>query len=136
MKTLKTLLVAVGAALLCSAFTTGDDKPARSKDKTVYAFGVAASFNDSSVYFTDIQPLDSVALEKKTGFLPHRALYAYQLKNYLEYNLQKKDYTPMIYFGRNKAKLQKEATKVKGKYKAAEVKQLTVDDFKFEKPQE
>lgn len=36
-------------------------------------FGVAASFNDTVVYFTDIQVLDSVKLDKG-GFLPKRDL--------------------------------------------------------------
>ena len=48
------------------------------------------SFNDSIVYYTDIQVLDSVELDKN-GFLPKRDLYTYQLKNYLEYNLKKPD---------------------------------------------
>lgn len=43
---------------LCSAFTMkGGHKP-------VYAFGVAAAFNDSVVYYTEIQQLDSVSLDK------------------------------------------------------------------------
>lgn len=57
---------------LCTAFTMKSHKP-------VYAFGVAASFNDSVVYCTEIQVLDSTALDKN-GFLPKRDLYSYQLK--------------------------------------------------------
>lgn len=83
----------------------------KDKEKAVYAFGVAASFNDSIVYYTDIQVLDSVELDKN-GFLPKRDLYTYQLKNYLEYNLKKPDYTCMIYFSET-GKVGKEAVKVK-----------------------
>ena len=64
-------------------------------------FGIAASFNDSVVYCTEIQVLDSTALDKN-GFLPKRDLYSYQLKNYLEYDLKKPDYTCMIYFSESK----------------------------------
>ena len=97
-----------------------------------------ASFNDSIVYYTDIQVLDSVELDKN-GFLPKRDLYTYQLKNYLEYNLKKPDYTCMIYFSENRKKLEKEAVKVKGKYKKSKNMVLQVvkpEAFTFAKPQE
>lgn len=106
--------------------------------KAVYAFGVAASFNDSIVYYTEIQVLDSVKLDKN-GFLPKRELYAYQLKNYLEYNLRKMDYTCMIYFSENKGKLEKEAANVRGKYKKSGglvLRALEPTAFSFEKPQD
>ena len=96
------------------------------------------AFNDSIVYYTDIQVLDSVELDKN-GFLPKRDLYTYQLKNYLEYNLKKPDYTCMIYFSENKKKLEKEAVKVKGKYKKSKNMVLQVvkpEAFTFTKPQE
>lgn len=103
----------------------------------VYAFGVAASFNDSVVYCTEIQVLDSTALDKN-GFLPKRDLYSYQLKNYLEYDLKKPDYTCMIYFSENKKKLEKEAVKVKAKYKKSTMvlQAITSDKFSFKKPEE
>lgn len=105
--------------------------------KPVYAFGVAASFNDSVVYCTEIQVLDSTALDKN-GFLPKRDLYSYQLKNYLEYDLKKPDYTCMIYFSENKKKLEKEAVKVKAKYKKSTMvlQAITSDKFSFKKPEE
>lgn len=90
------------------------------------------------VYYTDIQVLDSVELDKN-GFLPKRDLYTYQLKNYLEYNLKKPDYTCMIYFSENRKKLEKEAVKVKGKYKKSKNMVLQVvkpEAFTFAKPQE
>lgn len=104
----------------------------------MYAFGVAASFNDSIVYYTDIQMLDSVTLDKN-GFLPKRESYTYQLKNYLEYNLNKPDYTCMIYFSESKSKLEKEAVKVQGKYKKNKgmlLETIKSEVFTFTKPQE
>lgn len=133
MKLMKSLPVAVALLTLCSAFTSGDKN-----DEKVYAFGVAASFKDSVVYFTDIQPLDSVELEKH-GFLPERSQYTYQLKNHLESQMGKPDYTCMIYFNKNKNRLHKEALKVQAKYKKSKgivLKTLGTDAFKFEKPQE
>ena len=117
MKYVRILCAVALVFALCSAFTMKD------KEKAVYAFGVAASFNDSIVYYTDIQVLDSVELDK----------------NYLEYNLKKPDYTCMIYFSENRKKLEKEAVKVKGKYKKSKNMVLQVvkpEAFTFTKPQE
>lgn len=132
MKYLRILLAVTLVFTLCSAFSMKKEK-----EKQVYAFGVAASFNDTIVYYTEIQMLDSVVLDKR-GFLPQRELYSYQLKNYLEYELVKPDYTCMIYFSENKNKLQKEASKVKGKYVKGNLKLQSIapSDFSFKKPEE
>lgn len=131
MKYVRMLMALAVVLTLCSAFTM------KSKDKPVYAFGIAASFNDSVVYYTDIQVLDSVSLGKG-GILPQRELYSYQLKNFVDYHKQKPDYTCMIYFSENKKKLQKEVLKVMGKYKKSSMvlEALSASEFKFEKPQD
>ncbi len=134
MKYIRVILTVTLAFLLCSAFSF----KSKDKDKKVYAFGIAASFNDSVVYYTDIQVLDSVKLDKD-GFLPNREAYSYQLKNYLEYNLSKPDYTCMVYFSENQSKLAKEAAKVKGKYKktnSAVLQPVKPEDFNFKKVDE
>lgn len=111
MKYVKILFAVALVFTLCSAFSLkkGGHKP-------VYAFGVSASFTDTVIYYTEIQMLDSVALDKN-GFLPHRELYSYQLKNYLEFDKGLPNRTCMIYFSENKKKLGKEAAKVVGKFK-------------------
>lgn len=132
MKYIKILFAVALAFVLCTAFTS------KSKEKPVYAFGVAASFNDSVVYYTEIQQLDSVELTK-SGFLPRRDLYAYQLKNHVEYQEHKSDYTCMIYFAESKKKLSKEASKIKGQYtkdKGMKLQLIKADAFTFKKPQE
>ncbi|AVM53792.1 hypothetical protein C3V43_13210 [Bacteroides heparinolyticus] len=132
MKYVRILCAVALVFALCPAFTM------KNKEKAVYAFGVAASFNDSIVYYTEIQLLDSVELDKN-GFLPKRELYTYQLKNYLEADFKKPDYTCMIYFSENKKKLEKEAAKVKGKYKKSTgllLQGIEPSAFKFKKPQE
>ena len=123
MKHVKIVFAVMLVFTLCTAFTMKSHKP-------VYAFGIAASFNDSVVYCTEIQVLDSTALDKN-GFLPKRDLYSYQLKNYLEY-------TCMIYFSESKKKLEKEAVKVKAKYKKGTMALQTIapDKFSFKKPEE
>lgn len=134
MKYVRILFAVALVFMVCSAFSFKKGKG----EKAVYAFGVAASFNDTVVYFTAIQLLDSVELDKN-GFLPKRDLYTYQLKNYLEYDLRCPDYTCMIYFSENKSKLEKEAAKVKGKYKKSKTMVLMPIDseaFRFKKPEE
>ena len=49
----------------------------------MYMFGMAASFNDTIVYFTSVQEIDSAWIEKKNKFLQARQLYSYQLRDYL-----------------------------------------------------
>ena len=131
MKYVKILFAVALVFSLCSAFSMKKGEP-----KAVYAFGFASSFTDTVAYYTDNQLLDSVKLTKE-GFLPHRDLYSYQLKNYLEYSKVQENSTCMIYFSKNKAKLHKELTKLLNKYKKnkkASVECIEIDKFKFTKP--
>lgn len=127
------LITMLGIMLtFCMAFTM------KKGDKPVYVFGLAASFNDSIIYYTEIQVLDSVSLDKE-GFLPRRELYSYQLKNYLEYELKKPNYTCMIYFSENKKKLEKEAIKVKANYQktnSTTLQAIEPTQFTFKKAEE
>ena len=136
MRYIRILWAVVLVFSICSAFSLKGKSSDSAKE--VYAFGIAASFNDTVVYYTEIQVLDSVKLNK-AGFLPQREAYTYQLKNYLEYDLKSPNYTCMIYFAENKKKLEKEAVKVKGKYKKSKNMVLQVvkpEAFTFTKPQE
>ena len=45
-----------------------------------YMFGVVTSFNDSVVYFTEIQRLDSTWINTKNNFLYSREYYSFQLR--------------------------------------------------------
>ncbi|WP_300549895.1 hypothetical protein [uncultured Bacteroides sp.] len=133
MKYVKILFAIALVFTMCSAFSMKKDLP-----KPVYAFGLSASFTDSVVYFTDIQILDSVTVSKE-GFLPHRELYSYQLKNFLEENQIQQNSTCMIYFSENRKKLEKEATKILSKYKKSNrvtVSRIDSDKFCFTKPEE
>lgn len=100
MKYVKILFAMALVLTMCSAFSLK-----KGHSKTVYAFGIAASFTDTVVYFTDIQILDSAKVSKE-GFLTHRDLYSYQLKNYVEDNGLQQNSTCMIYFSENRKKLE------------------------------
>ena len=133
MKYVKILFAIALVFTMCSAFSLKKDH-----SKPVYAFGISASFTDTIVYFTDIQILDSAKVSKE-GFLSHRELYSYQLKNYLEDNRLQQNSTCMIYFSENKKKLEKEATKILNKYKKNNrmtVSRIDSDKFHFTKPEE
>ena len=132
MKYIRLIMAVALTFLVCSAFTMKKDK-----EKPVYVFGVAASFTETLVYYTDIQLLDSVYLNEH-GFLPQRDLYSYQLKNHLEYNMNKLNYTCVIYFSDNKKKLEKEASKVKSGYLKSKqtLRPIEASEFQFKKPEE
>lgn len=73
-------MVIIVTMMILSANTSAKNK----RVPKVYAFGYASSFNDSVVYFTNIQEIDSVWINDKNNFLVDRANYSYQLRNYLE----------------------------------------------------
>ena len=81
----------------------------------VFMFGFAQSFNDSTVYFTDIQVVDSVYIEQKTKFLMERENYSYQLKNYLE-GTGKKNMACITSFALTRKDIEKKYLKMKQRY--------------------
>ena len=116
--------------MVCSAFSLKGNK----KNMGMYMVGVSASFTDSLIYFTDIQHLDSVSLDK-AKLLPLRGQYSDQLKDYLTNNLGLKDRTCFIYFDTKKSKLEKVMKKMKDNYKKegkAVLKEIG-PDFQFTK---
>lgn len=118
---------------VCSAFSLKS-----SKNKPVYIVGVSASFTDTLVYFTEIQFLDSVHIDKNK-MLPERAQYSYQLKNYLENEEGLSNRTCFVYFSNSKKKLQKTVTKMKAKYQKGKtmlMRQVNPNAFQFKRPEE
>lgn len=132
MKFTKIVLLLAVALVVCSAFSL------KKNNKPVYAFGFSASFTDTIVYYTEIQIIDSVHLDKN-GFLPYREHYSYQLKNYLEYNRGEKNRTCMIYFSNNQKDIAKQQSKLLNKYKkdkSIRLQELKKSDFTFKKPED
>lgn len=130
MKFAKIILLLTVALVVCSAFSK--------KSKTVYAFGFSSSFTDTVVYFTELQVLDSVLLDRN-GFLPYREHYSYQLKNYLEYEKGKQNRTCMIYFSDDKNKLIKTLNQLLLKYRkdtAIQLQEIKQEEFSFKRPEE
>ena len=106
----------------------------KEKKKGMYMVGVSASFTDSLIYFTDIQFLDSVELDKDE-LLPMRGQYSDQLDSYLEQVKGMENRTCFIYFDEKKDKVEKTIKKMKEKYQK-DGKSILRDlgaDFKFSK---
>ena len=98
-----------------------------------YIFGVAASFNDSIVYFTNVQEVDSVWINDKSDFLLNRSDYSYQLKNYLEsQGLSRR--TCIVSYALKRKAAEKKYTKMRNKYVkrgAFDLRDIDSKDFKF-----
>lgn len=109
-----------------------DDKKA--KEVSVYILGASTSFSDSIVYFTEIQKIDAVVLEN--GFLPHRQYYAYELKDYMNFEKNMPGRISVIYFDEKRNKLEKKEHKIKKHLMEKENKIVRYlgDNFKFVKP--
>ena len=104
------------------------------KEVPVYILGASISFSDSIVYFTEIQKLDNVVLEN--GFLPHRQYYAYELKDYMNFEENIPGRISVVYFDEKRSKLEKKEQKIKKHLMEKENKIIRYlgDKFKFVKP--
>jgi len=104
----------------------------------VYVFGCSFEFGDSIIYFTPIEAVDSIAIAKKTKFLPYRSDFSQQFKDQLEskkYNA--KNQTSSVFFSEKKKKLQKIYYKMRKKYLSnsdLQLQTLSEAEFKFVHP--
>lgn len=126
----------VTAALFIFILTTAWCMDMSAKNKKVpklYIFGMAASFNDSTVYFTDIQEVDSVWINAKNKFLINRNEYSHQLKDYLEGRGMSRR-TCIVSFALKRKNAQKKYNKMKNKYLKKgtfDMRDLDRKDFSF-----
>lgn len=106
---------------------------AENRRQTAYVYGFAASFNDSTVYFTDIQQIDSAYIDSKSGFLYGRSNYSYQLRDYLN-TLGEKTPTCITSFALNRKDAEKKFLQLRKRYIEGgnySVKYLKGTEFKF-----
>ena len=94
----------------------------KNTQKDVYLFGMSASFNDSTVYFTDIQHIAPAYFTPKTKFLHNRDGFSSQLGMYMK-ELSVENPTCITFFSQSQKKLQKKYAKVTRKYDASLVKE-------------
>ena len=122
-KLILTLVVAL-TALTASAVN---------KPEKVYMYGFAASFNDSTVYFTSLQEIDSAYIDSKTKFLYSRDNYSYRLRDYLSAH-GAENYTCTTVFALNRKAAEKKYAKLRKRYTQGgkyTVKDLSKTDFFF-----
>lgn len=104
---LAALMMALGFSSLANA--------AKNDPKTAYIFGFASSFNDSTVYITGVQKVDSAYFVGKANFLVSRDNYSFQLRDYLEQ--QGAGYrTCAVIYDLNQKKVEKKWMKLYSKY--------------------
>lgn len=117
--------------LLLIAFSTV--LSAANKKSKIYIYGFSASFNDSTVYFTEIQELDSAWTDQKTDFLYSRDNYSYQLRDYLK--TQGVDHpTCITSYGLKRKDAEKKYTRLRKKYTTGgqyTVRYITANEFQF-----
>ncbi|MGN1229362.1 MAG: hypothetical protein ACI4T5_06880 [Prevotella sp.] len=125
--------IAIAALILCSGLALQVN--AKNKVAPRYLFGFSASFADSTVYFTDIQKVDSTWIDSKTKFLLGREEYASQLKGYFN-SIKMPNRTCVVLFGKDLKKAEKKLKKLKETYTVKakggyDVRYLTKADFEF-----
>ena len=101
----------------------------------MYMFGFAASFNDSTICFTNIQEMDSVWYDTKTKFILSREEYSAQLKSYFANNGLKAR-TCIVLYDRNRKKVEKKLLKMKRLYTVKaknryDIRYIDYSDFTF-----
>lgn len=103
------------------------------KQERLYVYGVATSFNDSTVYITEIQQLDSAWVDAKTGFLYSRNNYSFQLRDHLKANGFANP-TCVTYFAKTRKEIEKKYVAIKKRYTTRghyNVKYVTKNDFTY-----
>ena len=128
------LLVLISAVAVASDRKNNRKEGKNVEPVPVYIWGVSMSFSDSTVYFTEIQELDSVVLQN--GALPHLQYYSYELKDYMSFEENMPGRISVIYFNEKRSKLEKKELKVKKHLieKEGKIVRYLGDKFKFVKP--
>lgn len=126
----KSAIIILFALMASVASLHADNKD----NDVVYVFGASVSFTDSVVYFTEVQKIEGVKLV--SGFLPHRQMYAYELKDYMNFKEGMPGRTSVIYFSKKRSTLEKKEKKIKERMVEREGKTVRYlgDKFVFTKP--
>ena len=126
----------IALAVVLSAFLPVDaeKKPETTK---AYLFGFVANFTDSVVYFTDIQEVENVTIQKRTKFLQNRDAYSDQLRYYFTDKLNMPQRTCIVSFGLTRKEAEKKYVKMRNIYTEQnagryDVRYLSENDFKFQ----
>lgn len=135
---LAALLLTAATMLPSEAF--GINRPTK-----VYMFGFATSFNDSTVYLTDIQQVDTAWIDTRTDFIYGRQDFSYQFAEHLRSD-ENPYPTALVIFAEKRKDIEKKYLKLRKRYTTAKkgrftLKNIDVNTFRFksvkpEKPEE
>lgn len=135
---MKFLKFSIALAILTLTAGIGTAGAKNVKVPRMYMYGVAASFNDSIVYFTDISEVDGAWIDSRTDFLQNRDNYSLQLKNYLAEKMNQPNRTCIVVFSEKRGNLEKDYARMKKKYagksknkSAYDVRNVAGSDFRF-----
>ncbi len=130
-------LFAIGAAFTALSLLSLSSVQAKNVvEKKAYMFGFSASFNDSIVYFTNIQEVDSVWFSQKKNLLAGPNNYSSQLRDYCTNKLNQPHRTCIIVCDKQLKKVEKKYEKMKKMYSqnknaTYDVRFIAEEDFKF-----
>ena len=130
----RVIIIALLGMVQLTAIAEPKDKNPE-EPKRVYLYGVAMNFNDSTVYITDVQHLDSIIIHDN-GCLQNYSNYSMQWKVYLEGTLNELNQTCGVIYSDKKKKLDKSYLKTRKKYtndKSKTLKQVGTDAFAFQR---
>ena len=127
----------IALSIALTAFLPADAAKKPEKTTKAYLFGFVANFSDSIVYFTDIQEVENVVIQRKTKFLEGRESYSDQLRYYFSEKLNMPHRTCIVSFGLTRKEAEKKYVKMRKIYteKSAgryDVRYITENDFKFQ----
>lgn len=126
------------AALVATASLTESAMAKHVMVPKMYAFGFAASFNDTIVHLTDIIELDSAWIDKKTKFLLGIGVYSTQFRNYLADQKNMPGRTTVVIYDRKRSKIEKRYLKMKRLYGGSknkrqyDIRTLSPNEFRFQ----
>ncbi len=104
------------------------------EQKTLLVFGASLSFNDSTIYLTDIHSVDSIWINTRNNYLLNRDNYSYELRNYLDKQGLKRR-ACAIFYSEKRKDIEKLYERVKDKsIKRGNIyiEYIPEDDFRFE----
>ncbi|MBR4296955.1 MAG: hypothetical protein IKT82_02050 [Bacteroidaceae bacterium] len=101
--------------------------------KAVYGFAYSTCLKDSVVYLSAIQQIPEAQIGKQ-GFLNYRADFGTQFSRYIQQYYDQPNATTVVFFHKNRKKLEKRFLKVRKTTKQEQGKRIVevnYSDFKF-----
>lgn len=131
-------LYTILAVIMMAVFCPATIQAKRVVVPEMYLFGMAASFNDTIVYFTDIQRVDSCWINTKNNFLQSREVMSKQLREHLATKHDQPNRTCIVFYAQKRSRIEKKFLKIKKLYTKSkdgqqhfDLRYLPDGEFKF-----